>query len=61
MKEDWKECKLGDVVEINQNSFSGKENWLFVNYLDTGSITENKISEIQYINLIDEKLPSRAK
>ena len=48
MKEDWKECKLGDVVEINQNSFSGKENWLFVNYLDTGSITENKISEIQY-------------
>ena len=61
MKEDWKECKLGDVVEINQNSFSEKENWLFVNYLDTGSITENKISEIQYINLIDEKLPSRAK
>ena len=61
MKEDWKECKLGDVVEINQNSFSEKENWMFVNYLDTGSITENKISEIQYINLIDEKLPSRAK
>ena len=61
MKEDWKECKLGDIVEINQNSFSEKENWLFVNYLDTGSITENKISEIQYINLIDEKLPSRAK
>ena len=24
MKEDWKECKLGDVVEINQNSFSEK-------------------------------------
>ncbi len=61
MKEDWKECKLGELVEINQNSFSEKENWMFVNYLDTGSITENKISEIQYINLIDEKLPSRAK
>ena len=61
MKEEWKECKLGELVEINQNSFSEKENWMFVNYLDTGSITENKISEIQYINLIDEKLPSRAK
>ena len=61
MKEDWKECKLGELVEINQNSFSEKENWTFVNYLDTGSITENKISEIQYISLIDEKLPSRAK
>ena len=32
-----------------------------MNYLDTGNITENKISEIQHINLSDEKLPSRAK
>ena len=61
MKEDWKECKLGDIVEININSYSEKENWKFVNYLDTGNITENKISEIQHINLSDEKLPSRAK
>ena len=61
MKEDWKECKLGDIVEININSYSEKENWKFVNYLDTGNITENEISEIQHINLSDEKLPSRAK
>lgn len=61
MKEDWKECKLGEIVEINKNSYSEKENWKFVNYLDTGNITENKISEIQHINLGDEKLPSRAK
>lgn len=61
MKEDWKECKLGEIVEINKNSYSEKENWKFVNYLDTGNITENKISEIQHINLSDEKLPSRAK
>ncbi len=61
MKEDWKECKLGEIVEINKNSYSEKENWTFVNYLDTGNITENKISEIQHINLSDEKLPSRAK
>ena len=59
--EEWKECKLGDIVEININSYSEKENWKFVNYLDTGNITENKISEIQHINLSDEKLPSRAK
>ena len=61
MKEEWKECKLGEIVEINKNSYSEKENWKFVNYLDTGNITENKISEIQHINLSDEKLPSRAK
>ncbi|MCM1048214.1 MAG: restriction endonuclease subunit S, partial [Clostridiales bacterium] len=53
--------KLGDISWINTESYSSKENWTFVNYLDTGNITENMISEIQYIKIEEEKLPSRAK
>ena len=59
--EEWKECKLGDICKSNLNSYSEKDNWNFVNYLDTGNITENKISDIQYIDLSSESLPSRAK
>ena len=60
MKE-WKECKLGDICKSNINSYSEKDNWSFVNYLDTGNITENKISDIQFIDLSSESLPSRAR
>ena len=38
-----------------------KENWRFVNYLDTGNITNNKLDSIQRIDLSKEKLPSRAR
>ena len=59
--EEWKECKLGDICKTNINSYSEKDNWSFVNYLDTGNITENKISDIQFIDLSSESLPSRAR
>ena len=59
--EEWKEYKLGDVCKTNINSYSEKDNWSFVNYLDTGNITENKISDIQFIDLSSESLPSRAR
>lgn len=59
--EEWKECKLGDICKTNINSYSEKNNWSFVNYLDTGNITENKISDIQFIDLSSESLPSRAR
>lgn len=53
--------KLGEICKTNQHSYSSKENWQFVNYLDTGNITQNQIDDIQYIDLSKEKLPSRAK
>lgn len=59
--EEWKECKLGDICKSNIYSYSEKDNWAFVNYLDTGNITENKISDIQFIDLSSESLPSRAR
>ena len=58
---EWKKVKLGDVAKTNKSTYSSKENWEFVNYLDTGSITMNNIEELQYINTKTDKLPSRAR
>lgn len=61
MKNDWKTVKIREIASFNNDSYSLKDNWNYVNYLDTGSITENKIEFIQYIDLNKEDLPSRAK
>ena len=53
--------ELKDICKTNQSNYSKSDKWTFINYLDTGNITKNKIDEIQYINLENEKLPSRAK
>lgn len=61
-KEDYIEfIPLSEVAIINPESYSPKEKWEYVNYLDTSSITGGVISEIQFINPESEKLPSRAK
>lgn len=57
----WKTVHLGDIIKTNQSTYSPKENWKFVNYLDTGNITANRVEKIQYINTDVDKLPSRAK
>lgn len=57
----WEKVKLGSVISTNRSSYSTKDGWAFVNYLDTGNITENVITDIKKINLSSEKLPSRAK
>ena len=57
----WKRVKLGDVCETNKRTYSNSENWNFVNYLDTGNLTENQVDEYQYIEIGKDKLPSRAR
>lgn len=59
--EAWRKIRLGDACKTNMNSYSPKEEWDFVNYLDTGNITDNRIDSIQYIDMKSEKLPSRAR
>ncbi len=51
--------KLGDVADCNQRSYSAKEAWPEVSYLDTGSITKNVIAEVQLLPM--DKAPSRAR
>lgn len=58
---EWQVVVLGEIIETNSDSFSNKDNWEYVNYLDTGNITQNRIDTIQKIDLSIEKLPSRAK
>ena len=57
----WKPVRLGDVIVSNEDTYKPKEAWPFVNYLDTGSITENRVSAIQHIKLKEQELPSRAR
>ena len=52
---------LGEVIQTNTISYKKSDCWAFVNYLDTGNITENVVCEIQRIDLDKEPLPSRAK
>ena len=61
MVKHWHTIRLGDACVTNASSYSPKEVWTFVNYLDTGNITENRIDSIQHIDLAKEELPSRAK
>ena len=57
----WRKIRLGDACTTNADSYSPKENWQYVNYLDTGNITENRIDSIQFIDVNKDRLPSRAK
>ena len=57
----WRKVTLGDCVVVNDASYSPKEAWPFINYLDTGNITENRISEVQHLVLCKDKIPSRAR
>ena len=59
--EEWRKIRLGDACVTNADSYSPKEEWEFVNYLDTGNITDNRIDSIQYIDVKNDKLPSRAR
>ncbi len=58
---DYELLPLSDIASINPDTYSPKEAWEYVNYLDTSSITEGCIAEIQRITPSSEKLPSRAR
>ena len=58
---DWPTITLGDCVEINYATYTPKEAWPFINYLDTKNITENRIAEIQHLIAGKDKFPTRAR
>lgn len=58
---EYKFALLSDVAVINPDTYSPKDAWEYVNYLDTSSITDGIISEVQHIDPSTEKLPSRAR
>ena len=56
---EWKEFRLGDLIKTNENSIGRNYSYKRIKYLDTGSITNGKISGFQEFNI--EEAPSRAK
>ena len=58
---DYELLPLSEIASINPDTYSPKEAWKYVNYLDTSSIIEGCIAEIQRITPSSEKLPSRAR
>ena len=58
---DYEILPLSEVAAINPDTYSPKEEWEYVNYLDTSSITDGYITDIQRITPSTEKLPSRAR
>ncbi|MFC4709421.1 restriction endonuclease subunit S [Enterococcus eurekensis] len=61
MTEQWERIKLKDIIQTNVNTYSLAEKWDFVNYLDTGNLTEDEVDEYQHIIVEKNKLPSRAR
>ena len=57
----WTFARLGDLIETNSETYSEKEKWDYINYLDTGNITDNRIDEIIKLDVRVDKIPSRAK
>ena len=57
--EGWREVKLGDVVKSNSRTIGKNYPHKEILYLDTGSITENRISDFQ--SYIIAEAPTRAK
>lgn len=57
----WQIGTVGAVAEINKFSYTAKEEWKYINYLDTSSITDNRIEGYQLLVNGVDKIPSRAK
>lgn len=57
----WRVGTVGENYILNPETYSPKESWKLVNYLDTSSITKGVIGEIQEIDTTTQKLPSRAR
>jgi type I restriction enzyme S subunit len=56
---EWKEYKLGELVQTNKKSINSDYPFEEIEYLDTGSITRGKIESFQKYKL--SEAPSRAK
>lgn len=52
--------KLSDIALLNRETYKKNELPTYLNYLDTGNLTKNKINELQKIIVSEEKIPSRA-
>lgn len=57
----WEFATVGDYCVDNVSNLSKNDKYDTISYLDTGSITDNYIVELQELNLNKDEIPSRAK
>jgi type I restriction enzyme S subunit len=57
----WEVGNLSDVLECNPETLSNKDNFKSILYLDTSNITNNRINELQELDLESDEIPSRAR
>lgn len=56
---EWKEYKLGEIVDFNKTSINKDFPYDQIEYLDTGSVTEGNIYSYQILRITEA--PSRAR
>ena len=61
MNKSWNRTTLGECAIINTDTYSPKEGWPFINYLETGQITDNSISDIHHLTVGVDKIPASAR
>ena len=59
--DEWPAVTLGDCAVINDATYSPKEAWPFIHYLDTGNVTDNRIASIRRLVPGTDTIPSRAR
>jgi restriction endonuclease S subunit len=52
--------KISDISILNKETYKKSELPSYLNYLDTGSLTRNKVESFQLLELNEDKIPSRA-
>ena len=57
----WIVGKLGSILECNPETLSSNDNFKSILYLDTSNITNNRINELQELDLENDEIPSRAR
>ncbi|MEL0643313.1 restriction endonuclease subunit S [Olleya sp. Ti.3.14] len=59
--EGWEVNEIDSLIDYNYSNYSKEDSFESIYYLDTSSITENKIEELQHLIVSEDVIPSRAK
>lgn len=57
----WRMGTIGELCVCNDQSYSNKDNWNFIKYLDSSGVTSNSFDNYQLLDTHTDEIPSRAK
>lgn len=57
----WRMGTIGELCVCNNESYSNNDNWDFIKYLDSSSVTSNSFDNYQLLDIHTDEIPSRAK